>query len=129
MTYLIDAWLDRPHPYLRILHRETGEVCAVLEEEALDELRNQGDLDVNELSSSEPIVLKELVREDRAAITTITAVRTAVFDEFFATEAHATVAAVTGLYSNGYFIYKFHNARLPPQGRAEQHKYIRLLQK
>ncbi len=24
MTYLIDAWLDRPHPYLRILHRETG---------------------------------------------------------------------------------------------------------
>ncbi len=23
MTYLIDAWLDRPHPYLRILHRET----------------------------------------------------------------------------------------------------------
>lgn len=42
MTYLIDAWLDRPHPYLRILHRETGEVCAVLEEEALDELRDQG---------------------------------------------------------------------------------------
>lgn len=30
MTYLIDAWLDRPHPYLRILHRETGEICAVL---------------------------------------------------------------------------------------------------
>ena len=43
MTYLIDAWLDRPHPYLRILHRETGEVCAVLEAEALDELRDQGE--------------------------------------------------------------------------------------
>jgi hypothetical protein len=62
MTYLIDAWLDRPHPYLRILHRETGEVCAVLEEEALDELRDQGDLDLHELGSSEPLVLKELVR-------------------------------------------------------------------
>ncbi|GAB7528814.1 hypothetical protein PS3A_12230 [Pseudomonas sp. 3A(2025)] len=62
MTYLIDAWLDRPQPYLRILHRETGEVCAVLEEEALEELRDQGDLDVNSLSSSEPVVLKELVR-------------------------------------------------------------------
>jgi hypothetical protein len=62
MTYLIDAWLDRPHPYLRILHRETGEVCAVLEEEALDELRDQGDLDLHELSSSEPSVLKEQVR-------------------------------------------------------------------
>ncbi len=62
MTYLIDAWLDRPHPYLRILHRETGEVCAVLEEEALEELRDQGDLDVYSLSSSEPGVLRELVR-------------------------------------------------------------------
>ena len=54
MTYLIDAWLDRPHPYLRILHRETGEVCAVLEEEALDELRDLGDLDMSGLNSSEP---------------------------------------------------------------------------
>ncbi|WP_144179880.1 hypothetical protein, partial [Pseudomonas sp. Kh14] len=54
MTYLIDAWLDRPHPYLRILHRETGEVCAVLEEDALDELRDQGDLDLMGLNSSEP---------------------------------------------------------------------------
>ena len=34
----------------------------MLEEEALDELRDQGDLDLHELSSSEPIVLKELVR-------------------------------------------------------------------
>ncbi|WP_152220412.1 hypothetical protein [Pseudomonas sp. SCB32] len=62
MTYLIDAWLDRPHPYLRILHRDTGEVCAVLEEEALDELREQGGLELSELSTSEPGVLKELVR-------------------------------------------------------------------
>lgn len=62
MTYLIDAWLDRPQPYLRILHRETGAVCAVLEAEALDELREQGDLDLSGLSSSEPLILKELVR-------------------------------------------------------------------
>jgi len=62
MTYLIDAWLDRPHPCLRILHRDTGEVCAVLDEDALSELRDQGDLDISELISCEPIVLKELVR-------------------------------------------------------------------
>jgi hypothetical protein len=62
MTYLIDAWLDRPHPYLRILNRSTGEVCARLEQDALDELRDQGDLDLHELNSSEPMVLKELVR-------------------------------------------------------------------
>ncbi|WP_346828973.1 hypothetical protein ABDX87_17265 [Pseudomonas abietaniphila] len=62
MTYLIDAWLDRPHPYLRILHRETGEVCAVLHEDALDELRDLGDLDVISLSSCEPGIQKEMVR-------------------------------------------------------------------
>mgnify|MGYP000639002782 CR=1 FL=1 len=53
MTYLIDAWLDRPHPYLRILHRETGEICAVLEEDALDELRDQGGLDLHEVDAVE----------------------------------------------------------------------------
>ncbi len=62
MTYLIDAWLERPHPCLRILHRETGEVCAVLEEDALHELHALGDLDLNGLNSNEPNVLKELVR-------------------------------------------------------------------
>ncbi|MNJ03186.1 hypothetical protein D3C73_1634090 [compost metagenome] len=34
----------------------------MLEEEALHELQDQGDLDVNSLNSSEPLVLKELVR-------------------------------------------------------------------
>lgn len=62
MTYLIDAWLDRPQPYLRILNRQTGEVCTLLEEQALEELRDQGDLDLHDLSSNEPLVLKELVR-------------------------------------------------------------------
>ncbi|GGL96765.1 hypothetical protein GCM10009425_04680 [Pseudomonas asuensis] len=63
MTYLIDAWLDRPHPYLRILNRETGQVCVVLDEEALDELREMGELDVQSLSSSEPARQKEQVRQ------------------------------------------------------------------
>ncbi len=62
MTYLIDAWLDRPHPYLRILNSDTGEVCAMLQEEALEELREQGELDVTDLSCTEPGLLKELVR-------------------------------------------------------------------
>ena len=62
MTYLIDAWLDRPHPYLRILNSDTGEVCAMLREDALEELREQGELDVADLSCTEPGLLKELVR-------------------------------------------------------------------
>ena len=60
MTYLIDAWLDRPQPYLRILNR--GTVCVTLEEQALEELRELGDLDLASLNSSEPLVLKELLR-------------------------------------------------------------------
>jgi len=62
MTYLIDAWLDRPQPYLRVLNRNTGAVCVSLEGEALEELRAQGDLDLQELSSSEPCRLKEQIR-------------------------------------------------------------------
>lgn len=62
MTYLIDAWLDRPQPYLRVLDSNTGAVCVSLEGEALDELRDQGDLDLHELGTSEPGVLKEQVR-------------------------------------------------------------------
>ncbi len=62
MTYLIDAWLDRPQPYLRILNRETGTVCVTLEEHALDELRDMGDLDLASLNSNEPLVIKELLR-------------------------------------------------------------------
>ena len=62
MTYLIDAWLDRPQPYLRILDRSTGAICVSLEGDALDELRDQGDLDLQQLSTSEPCALKEQVR-------------------------------------------------------------------
>lgn len=62
MTYLIDAWLDRPQPYLRILHRESGQVCVTLEAAALAQLQEQGDLDMASLTSSEPQTLKELLR-------------------------------------------------------------------
>ncbi|HHJ4328318.1 TPA: hypothetical protein ACQJWO_005632 [Klebsiella pneumoniae] len=63
MTYLIDAWLDQAQPRLRILNRETGETCLELRGQALDELREQGELDLRELSSCEPGLLKERVRQ------------------------------------------------------------------
>lgn len=62
MTYLIDAWLDRPQPYLRILNRETGEVCAHLEQSDLEELREQGELDIQYLACNDAPTQKELVR-------------------------------------------------------------------
>jgi hypothetical protein len=62
MTYLIDAWLDRPQPYLHILDRQTGAVCARFDASDLEELLEQGELDPAVLNSSEPAVLKELIR-------------------------------------------------------------------
>ena len=62
MTYFIDAWRDRPHPYLRIINRLTGHVCVKIEGEELEELREQGALDINDLNSPEPLLIKEQVR-------------------------------------------------------------------
>ncbi|MNE00547.1 hypothetical protein D3C80_929580 [compost metagenome] len=61
MTFLIDAWLDRPQPWLRILDRDSGRVCAQFDPQAIAELQEQGDLDLASLTSSEPSVLKELL--------------------------------------------------------------------
>lgn len=63
MTYFIDAWLDRPQPYLRIINRSTGNVCVQIEGEDLEALREQGALDSHELNSPEPWVIKEQVRD------------------------------------------------------------------
>ena len=63
MTYFIDAWLDRPQPYLRIINRLTGNVCVQMEGKDLEELREQGALDTNDLNSPEPLVIKEQVRQ------------------------------------------------------------------
>lgn len=50
MTYLIDAWLDRPQPYLRIINRLTGNVCLQVQGEDLEDLREQGALDIHDLN-------------------------------------------------------------------------------
>ncbi len=63
MTYLIDAWLDRPQPYLRIINRLTGNVCLQVQGEDLEDLREQGALDIHDLNSPEPSVIKEQIRQ------------------------------------------------------------------
>ena len=62
MTYLIDAWLERPQPSLRVLDRTSGEVCLQLGPQELHQLQEQGDLDVEGLSSNEPQTIKEVLR-------------------------------------------------------------------
>src|SRR5690606_21795830 len=54
---------------------------------------------------------------DGTAITTITAVRTALGNELFPAETHATIATITGFDGNGHFIYEFHIA--PPHEGLE----------
>lgn len=63
MTYFIDAWLDRPQPYLRIVNRITGNICVQIEGENLEELRAQGALDSSDLNSTEPWLIKEQVHQ------------------------------------------------------------------
>lgn len=63
MTYLIDAWLERSNPCLRIIECATGKVCATLDEAGLLEMREQGELCPEDLLTTEPYQLKELVRK------------------------------------------------------------------
>ncbi|MDM7858589.1 PA4570 family protein [Thiopseudomonas acetoxidans] len=63
MTYFIDAWLDRPQPYLRIINRLTGHTCLQIEGNELEKLREQGILDIQDLSSPEPSHIKEQIRQ------------------------------------------------------------------
>ena len=63
MAYFIDAWLERPQPYLRIINRLTGNICVQVEGEELEELREQGALDINDLNSTDPWLIKEQVHQ------------------------------------------------------------------
>lgn len=63
MTYFIDAWLDRPQPYLRIINRLTGKVCVQIDGEDLEELREQGVLDSHDLNNPEPLAIKEQIHQ------------------------------------------------------------------
>lgn len=62
MTYLIDAWLERSNPSLRVIECETGQVCASLDQADLLEMREQGELSLDDLLSNEPHKLKEVIR-------------------------------------------------------------------
>src|SRR5699024_1436078 len=52
------------------------------------------------------------LQEDGTTITAVTTIRTALGNELLPPETHAPIAAITGLYRDGYFIYEFHCA--PP---------------
>lgn len=63
MNYLVDAWLECAHPSLRILNKNTGEVCLVLNEQELISYQEQGIFDVKNLFSINQEVIQELTND------------------------------------------------------------------
>lgn len=63
MSYVIDAWLECAHPSLRILNKDTGEVCLVLNEQEVVNYQEQGVFDVASLFSTNQKVIQEVTDE------------------------------------------------------------------
>jgi hypothetical protein len=62
MSYIIDAWLERPDPYLRITHRHTGIRVIEWRNEKVATLLEQGVICPQDLQQSQ-CCSKELVQE------------------------------------------------------------------
>lgn len=62
MTYFINAWLERPQPYLQIIHRDSGRVCVDFPAPVLEELCRSGDICPSDLRTSTVATTKEVVR-------------------------------------------------------------------
>lgn len=63
MIYMIDAWLECAHPKLRILDKDTGVECLVLDEEMLTLCIEQGILDMESLCSTNQDLIQEFTKE------------------------------------------------------------------
>lgn len=62
MTYFINAWLERPQPYLQIIHRDSGRVFVDFPAPVLEELCRNGDICPSDLRTSTVATTKEVVR-------------------------------------------------------------------
>lgn len=62
MTYFINAWLERPQPYLQVIHRDSGRICVDFPAPVLEELCRNGDICPNDLCTSSASATKEVIR-------------------------------------------------------------------
>ncbi|WP_162596625.1 hypothetical protein [Thiofilum flexile] len=58
----IDAWLDRPKPYIRIIDRDSGDVITQFEGEEVTECLERGDICVHDLYCNTPRAQHEMVK-------------------------------------------------------------------
>lgn len=63
MAYVINAWLDCPHPYLKVINSISGREVLAFEEQELKTLLENGDLCVNDLLTTNQSTLEEVVRQ------------------------------------------------------------------
>ncbi len=63
MPFVIDAWLERREPRLRVLDRKTGVVLRQWDAEALRKWCDSGEFCLEDLQYSDPAELKRLVSE------------------------------------------------------------------
>lgn len=62
MTYMINAWLERPQPYLQVIHRESGRICVDFPAFMLEELCRNGDICPADFCSTSARATKEIIR-------------------------------------------------------------------
>lgn len=63
MSLFLDAWLDRPAPYLQIIDSETRLPVARFEAMELQRLFSEGIIDPNDLNHSDPRSQQALIQE------------------------------------------------------------------
>lgn len=63
MAYIINAWLECPHPYLKVLNSQSGcEIFSFRENEVKSMLEN-GEICVTDLLSTNQQVLEDVVKQ------------------------------------------------------------------
>lgn len=62
MTFYVNAWLNRPQPFVSLHHKITGEVVAYFDQNSVQACLDQGDFCLQDLCSNEPQAQQDLVK-------------------------------------------------------------------
>ena len=62
MTFYVNAWLNRPEPFVSLHNKLTGEVVAYFDKTSLQVCLEQGDFCIQDLCSAKPQAQQELVK-------------------------------------------------------------------
>ncbi len=63
MAYIIDAWLECAHPHLKVMNSRSGMELFSFQEKEVHQLLENGDIDINDLFSTNQQTLEEVVKQ------------------------------------------------------------------